>query len=56
MRDPEEEALLAAAIEEAPASVAAGQVVLHAIVREWLRDLAAGRYRPPPSPAAKRTG
>jgi predicted transcriptional regulator len=51
MRDPEEDALLAAAVEEARAAVAAGEVVPHAVVREWLKDLAAVRYRPPPLPA-----
>jgi predicted transcriptional regulator len=50
IEDPEETALKAAAVEEARASVAAGRFVRHEVVREWLKDLAAGRYRPPPIP------
>jgi predicted transcriptional regulator len=48
--DPEETALKAAAIREGLDSIQAGRVVSHKIVREWLKDLAAGRYRPPPIP------
>ena len=35
---------------EAEADVAAGRVVLHDRVREWLRLLAAGEKVPPPVP------
>ncbi len=40
----------ARAIEEARADVAAGRVVDHKIVREWLAKLAAGENAPPPIP------
>ena len=50
VRDAEEDALLAAAVEEARAAAAAGYVVPHEVVREWLKDLVQGRRRAPPKP------
>ena len=35
---------------EAEEAIAAGRVVRHADARAWLRDLAAGIRRPPPTP------
>lgn len=39
------------AIEEARASVAAGDVVDHDVVMQWLEQLLAGKKLPPPSPS-----
>jgi hypothetical protein len=39
-----------AAEARADADIAAGRVVSHDRVREWLLKLAAGRYEPPPEP------
>jgi predicted transcriptional regulator len=41
---------LRAAVERGRADAAAGRVVLHERVREWLLDMAAGGDTPPPQP------
>lgn len=41
---------LRAAVEEARAEVARGEVVPHERVREWLLALAQGKRLPPPTP------
>lgn len=38
------------ALAEAEADLAAGRVVPHEEVRQWLEDLAAGHWRPRPQP------
>jgi predicted transcriptional regulator len=45
-----DEEIEARAIEEARADVAAGRVVPHERVREWLLRLAKGEKVPPPTP------
>jgi len=45
-----DEEVEARAIEEARADVAAGRVVSHERVREWLLRLARGEKVPPPTP------
>ncbi|MGD0430702.1 MAG: hypothetical protein ABSA58_06375 [Acetobacteraceae bacterium] len=46
--EPEDEALAARLDAEAEADVAAGRVVPHERVREWLTKLALGIREPPP--------
>ncbi|MFY8092055.1 MAG: hypothetical protein ACOVN0_01115 [Niveispirillum sp.] len=46
--DDVDEARKARAIEEARADVAAGRVVPHAVVAQWLERLAKGERPPPP--------
>lgn len=46
--DQVDEERLSRAIAEAQADVAAGRVVPHAVVAEWLLKLAAGERPPPP--------
>lgn len=46
--DDVDEARKARAIEEARSDVAAGRVVPHAVVAEWLQRLANGERPPPP--------
>lgn len=49
----EEREALRKAVEEARKSVREGRVVPHALVREWLNELAAGKDSPPPRPWRK---
>jgi predicted transcriptional regulator len=50
IHDAEEEALQAGAVRKGEEPIGTGRFLPHETVREWLKDLAAGHYRPPPIP------
>ena len=45
---PQDEDVLEAMLAEAEVEIESGKFVEHADAMGWLKDLAAGRYRPPP--------
>ncbi len=45
---PQDKDTLEAMLAEAEAEIESGNLVDHADAMAWLRDLAAGKYRPPP--------